>query len=255
MSKLIEKLNKIATGDTAPIGFATSSSKKSQPQLITVAEAALKGKLSSIPAGADAVLFQIEDVAAASDSLKTLAENSSIDIWGVASDSIGKKEAALLSDIGCDFMVLSPLGSSAILAYEGGPGKILRIDTGMEDMLLRTINMFDVDAVLLDDSNDAVAGVISIEQAMKYRRVSAMIEVPLIVALPPGTATDGIDVLADAGVNGISLQWRSPEDENNFAQLQKAIESLPAKTGKKRGKGKSNAKLPSFPVQPQEDEF
>ena len=255
MSKLIEKLDKITTGDTAPIGFATAASRKSHPQLVTIAELVFTGELSAIPSGADAVLFRIEDIAAASDSLKALVEKSGVDIWGVASNSIGKREAALLSNMGCDFIVLSPLSPSVTLVNEDGPGVILQIISDMKDMLLRTINMFDVNAVLIDDNDNMEAGALSIERAMKYRRVSAMIEVPLIVALPPGTAAEGIDVLTDVGVNGVALQWRSPEDDKNLVLLKKAIETLPANTGKKRGKGKSSAKLPSFPVQPQENEF
>jgi len=256
MSKLIAKLNRTMTGDAVPIGFTTSSSKPSHPQILTIAEVAFSNTLSSLPAvDTDAVLFRIEDTTAASDSLKALVEKSSIDIWGVASDSIGKKETDMLSDMGCDFIVLSPLSPSVMLVNEDGPGMILRIDASMEDMLLRTINMFDVHAVLIDDNDDTESGVISIEQAMNYKRVSVMIEVPLIAALPSGSATAGIDVLADVGVNGIALQWRSSEDDKDLVLLHKAIETLPVKTRKKRKKSKSSAKLPSFPVQPEEDEF
>src|SRR5581483_5433860 len=138
MSKLADKIRKVTSGESSPMGFGAVQ-KGRAPGLLLAVEAREAGQIAAYAeAGADAVVAgrAIPVDGAAGRALHGL---SLLDGAGAAQDA--EPEA--------DFVLVSAESPAAVLRWEG-PGLVLSVDAGAEDSALRPVAALPVEAVVFD---------------------------------------------------------------------------------------------------------
>jgi hypothetical protein len=243
MSKLTDKLERMARGGTQPMGFSTSASASELPQILTVAQIELADSIKNLPkADIDAVLLSVADVPGSIDNIKQVAGKLESNIWGVQASSINKKQLNVLTKLGCDFVVLKLDSPSTILAGGSDAALGIEIAPSIDDTLLRTVNLLSIDVVIIRDNSDT--GSATVEQSMQYYRLAAMLQKPALISLPITTAQQNLGVLHDAGMSGLIVPWEGSASDKKLSDLIKDILGLPRRK-KKGGKQKFSAILPS----------
>jgi len=223
------------------------------PQILTVACVRFNGEAGPLPvADIDAVLLCIDDLSKVTDSLEQIRKTMKNVIWGIQLGNLSNKEAERLEKMGCDFIVLKLDSPSSALVYDQKLGKIMEINPTIDDTLVRTINMLSIDAVIVTDETDTKE--ITVERLMMYRRITAMVQKPVLLSLPVSLAKEHLDVLNDIGINGLLLDWSGKTTDKKISEIIKAISALPKSGKKKAGKERPYAVLPNLPsVSPDED--
>jgi hypothetical protein len=165
MSKLVEKLERINEGRGQPLGFGAAANRVKTLPMVLIA-ALPEGDTSAAAvvsaASVDAVLI----TGAAPQKAGEMPDIP----WGVALDSVTRDDMERLAGMGCDFVVFSAAGSQAAALNIESIGKVLRIDTSLDENLARTISRLQVDAVFLHQVGGG-EGAITVEQLMVYERL------------------------------------------------------------------------------------
>ncbi|MFC1906053.1 hypothetical protein ACFLWJ_01040 [Chloroflexota bacterium] len=250
MSKLLDKLEKAAQGEAKPFGFATSVSKSALPQIMTIARLPHEAEAKPLIDGnVDAILFSVVDASKAIATFKKKSKELSSIIWGIEAESISKKEAEQLVQLGCDFIALKLISPAIALMCEDSLGKLITASPSIDDSLISALNVMDVDAVVIEE--DASVKTITLERLMMYHRITAMVQQPILMSLPIDLAKENLVALHDAGINGLILDTAT---DKKIAELKKAIEALPKNKAAKNRKKRLNASLPNISSPSYEDE-
>jgi hypothetical protein len=214
MSKFIDKLNSIASGGLAPMGFRAAGAKP-RPKMALVAHVAAEAKAS----GADAVLVSILKAA---KSLKKPKSKSDFP-WGGWLKEVSATEVKRLVESGADFVVF-PAASISSAVLEEELGKIVEVEASLDAGLLKAIDDLPVDAVLIAGEKPSLTW----QDLMLFRRGANILSKPLLVTVSPDVTASELQALCEAGVTGVVTG-------GNIDKLRKAIDKLPApKTAKRR---------------------
>jgi hypothetical protein len=111
-------------------------------------------------------------------------------------------------------------------------GKLLQVESSMDDGLLRAVNDLPADAVLLTDTFDE-SGALVWHQLMIYRHLTAFISKPLLVSVPATISEVELKALWDAGIDGVVVDAESGAD---LKELHQMAGKLPPRAAPKRGK-------------------
>jgi hypothetical protein len=235
MSKLIEKLQKAAKGTPPPIGFGISRQATSQTRLLLIASLGTvePAAVSEGKTGADAVLIESEDDRPISKSLQKELEAAPDIPWGAFLENDGDKKAAGLVEGGCDFLVFPVDKRIASIPRDEKTGKILAVDSSMDDSLLRAINFLPVDAALLTDDIEGNGSMVW-HQLMIIQHVANLLAKPLLVRVPANITEPELKALWDAGVDGVIASKGAVAGP--LSELRKIIDGLPARAKPKAGK-------------------
>jgi hypothetical protein len=113
-------------------------------------------------------------------------------------------------------------------------GKILQVDSSMDDGLLHSLNDLPADAALVTDSfgeGDALVW----HHLMLLRHMALLISKPLIVLVPAAVTEDELKALWDAGIDAVMVPVDIPKGEN-LKELHETAAKLPRRTPRKQGK-------------------
>lgn len=213
MSKFIDKLNSIAAGGLAPLGFRAAGAKP-RPKMALVAHAA-EAKAD----GADAVLVSISK---ATKLPKTKAKSDFL--WGGWLKEVSATEVKRLVEGGADFIVFPPASVSSAVLEDEKLGKIVEVEADIEASLLKAIDDLPVDAVLIAGEKPSLTW----QDLMFFRRAANILSKPLLVMVSPGVTDSELAALCQAGVAGVVAGAK-------IDKLRKAIDKLPTpKAGKRR---------------------
>lgn len=233
MSQLIDKFHKASSGAAAPMGFRSARPTAAVPKLLLIA--GLKGGLPNKPggyiAGADAALVRPADTPGEKDLRKIAGSLDDIP-WGLylEDDSDGLMEKA--GESGLDFVVFSTAGRIAAMPQDKKIGKVMEVDSSMDDTLLRAVNQLPVDAVLLADGLESVP--LLWHQLLIFQHLADLFPKPLIIPAPIDLSTAELKALWDAGVDGILVDT-DMEKAGGFKELRQAIDALPPRERRKGG--------------------
>jgi len=242
MSKLLDKLDKAAQGETKPFGFATSVSKSALPQILTIARTRLDVEAKTVPKiDSDAVLLLVDDTSKAIDYVKKINKEQLPAIWGIEAAAIRKKEADQLVKIGCDFIVLKLTSPAPALSSDETLAKVVQLSPHIDDSMIRAISLLPVDAAMVQE--DAPVSAVTVESLMQYSRIAAMLQQPLLLSVSLKLEKDGLETLRDIGINGLVFDWSGASSNKKLADLKEAIAGLPEP--KKKKMKHENATLPS----------
>ncbi len=239
MSQLIEKFQRASSG-AAPLGFRSVRSSEPVPRLLLIA-----GLLNTLPdnpvdyiAGADAVMVRM-DGAPDEKAIRKFTESLGQIPWGLylEDDSDGLIEKA--GELGLDFVVFSTAGRVGAPPRDKNVGKVLEVESAMDDGLLRTINNLPLDAVLVSDSPGS--GPLLWHQLMIFQHLANLSPKPLIIPIPIDSSADELKALWEAGVDGV-LVVADIKKPDGLKPLRETIDGLPPRTAHKSGQ--AHALLP-----------
>lgn len=232
MSQLMDKFHKASSGAAVPMGFRAIRSAAAVPKLLLIA--GLKGDLlakSGDYTGADAALVRTAEPPSEKD-LRKIAGALDEMPWGfyLEDGADGLVEQAM--EQGLDFVVFSTAGRVAAAPQDKKVGKILEVESSMDDGLLRAVNQLPVDAVLLADGLESSP--LLWHQLMIFQHLADLFPKPLIIPAPADLSAGELKALWDAGVDGILVAADSAK-AGSFKEMRQAIDALPPRAGRKGG--------------------
>ncbi len=230
MSKLIEKLRKLSQAAPHPMGFRTSKPVEASAKLLIIGRLIINSATppTKMNTGADAVLL---DVGKSETLIKDIQKMAKVlgDIpWGVYLEEGGSNMATLMES-GCDFVVFSPTSRIPDLPQDEKTGKILQVESSMDDGLLRAVNDLPADAVLVTDTLDDNE-TLTMHRLMIYQHLANFITKPLLVPVSANISEAELKALQDAEIDGVMAEG------TDLKELRKTISKLPPRSVKKRDK-------------------
>jgi hypothetical protein len=231
MSRLIDGLKKLSQAAPKPLGFHTSRQTGSAPTIMIIAGreiAATDATIKSI-AGADAILLHTGNSGPEAKAIQKIVKPLKDTPWGVYLEE-DSNEAEALTEAGCDFVVFSPASRIPAAPQDEKTGKILQVESSMDDGLLRAINDLPADAVLVTDTTEN-NGPLVWHQLMIYRHLAAFIAKPLIVPVPVAITEVELKALWDAGIDGVLVE----AEGKDLMALKELTKKLPPRV-RKQGK-------------------
>jgi hypothetical protein len=178
--------------------------------------------------GVDAMLLSIEELTQGIEVLSQLITAVGNIPVGVSVKIATREDMKRLTELGCDFIVFGANEVPAAILIEEGVGKVLEVDSSLNDSLIRTISRLPIDAVLLEIREQPL----TVRHLMDYTRITSLTGKPSLATLPPGLRTDDLEGLWQAGIRGVVLDI----EQQRLPQVKEAIQALkPAKGRMKRG--------------------
>ncbi len=240
MSKLLERLDRIAKGTAPALGFAPQGNRESVPTLVLLAWLAGKDQRhnsSLIKAGLDAILLpgSSAGTAGAAQQLKLL-EGA---VWGVAVEESGQEGLQAYKDQGCDFLVFGIDGTRVDALEEGQCARILRITADLPEPQLRGLEDLPVDIVIL--RKPAPEGSLSLAHLLAISNVRSATGRYLLLEWDAELTTRELEQLRDMGVDGLVITAEESQSKA-IRTLRQRIDVLPRR--KPRGEQKSVPLLP-----------
>jgi hypothetical protein len=235
MSRLIEKFHKASQVAAPPMGFRTARPAAAAPKILLIAslEAGTMENPADYLDGADAVLLRFIKAALTAKTIQKIASSLPDIPWGLyLADDDNKKATAV--EAGGDFIIFPVTSQVADTPKDDKTGKILQVESSMDDSLLRAINDLPVDAVLVADTFEGNGSLVW-HQLMIFQHLSNLLSKPLIVPVPTSVTEKELKVLWDAGVDGIIVEIDTAKVER-LKNLRQDIDKLPSRSGRKRGK-------------------
>jgi len=253
MSRFIDKLKKQSVSAPSPIGFRRALPTEAIPTILLVAGVTIDDAGSPINKiiGADAVLIFDEHDKLSTKMLPKMVKPLSDTPWGIFMEDCGNKSEAQ-ADTGYDFIVTSPDCPISAVPQNEKTGKILQVESSMDNGLLRATNDLPVDAVLAADTFGE-SGTLVWHHLMILSNLAAMIRKPLIVPVPRTITGLELKALWDAGIEAVvvPVDTASGEDLKELHEI--AVKLLP----RARKHGKADVILPhpsERPAQPPPEE-
>lgn len=251
MSKLIDKLTKQALTEQKPMGFmlARAAPEKPRMQLVARVTAEVLEKSAQNLSKADAIIIDVtkaDDIA----TLEKAAQSKNSPAAGgrLKTNNAGMVKKSLNS--GCDFVVFSAEAPLSVTKDEK-LGKVLEVETGLSDILLRIIGDLPVDAVIALEKG--VEEILTLNRLMNLQRLIYLINKPLLVSVPFSFSTDELQALCDMGVKGVVVELADTKSAEKLTDLCQAIEKLKKPTPRK--KDKMSATIPYLQAEaPREEE-
>ena len=184
MSRFIDKLKKQSENTPLQMGFRKATPTEAAHSILIVARVELDAAGSPLKNidGADAVLLYPGDSQFSAKALAKITKPLQDTPWGIFIEDCTEKTEAL-AETGYDFAVLSPTCPISAVPQAEKTGKILEVESAMDDGLLRAANDLPVDAVLAADTFDEENGLVY-HHLLILRHLASIISKPLIVPAP-----------------------------------------------------------------------
>ncbi len=232
MSRLIDKLRKLSQTASQPMGFHTSQPAEAGSKILIIGRLTANSAAAPLKSnpGADAVLLHTDESETTAKDVQKTAKSLGDIPWGVYLEESGG-DAKELIEAGCDFVVFSPTSRIPDLPQDEKTGKILQVESSMDDGLLRAVNDLPADAVLVTDTLEANE-TLTMHRLMIYRHLANFITKPLIAPVPANITEAELKALQDAEIDGVMAEI----DGENLKELRKTISKLPPRSTKKRDK-------------------
>ena len=214
------------------MGFRTSKPAETGLPLLIIGRAVIKTTASTAKSvsGVDAVLVYADKADLTAENAQKTAKAFGDIPWGIYLEESGEETKALI-EAGCDFVVFLPTARIIDLPQEEKTGKIVQVDSSMDDGLLRAINDLPADAVLVTDTLENNE-TLTIHQLMIYRHLANFISKPLIVPVAASITEAELKALQDADIDGVMVEMEG----ESLKELRETISKLPPRSAKKRYK-------------------
>ncbi|MSQ22363.1 MAG: hypothetical protein EXR53_03515 [Dehalococcoidia bacterium] len=240
MSKLLERLDRIAKGAAPAMGFGPQGNREPVPTLAllawltgtnqrrnsTVAKAGLDAiVLPGAPAGTTGTAQQLKSPEGA--------------VWGVAVVETGQESLQAYKEQGCDFLVFGIEGTRVDALEEGPCARILRIPADLPESQLRGLEDLPVDIVIL--CKPAPEGPLSLAHLLAISNVRSATGRYLLLEWDAELTARELEQLRDMGVDGLVITAEESQSQT-IKTLRQRIDALPRR--KPRGEQRSVPLLP-----------
>ena len=259
MSRLIEKLNFVTGGISQPMGFRTSRAEPVKPQMLLIASIQKPESIDSLTDyidKADAVLLHTAQASPVTAFFTKVAKALPDIPWGCWLQEADDKTMEKAVESGCDFVAFttaSRVFSTGKNDKDDKLGRILHVESSLNDGLLRAINSLPVDAIFVE-SNDSLDWY----GLMGLQRLSGMVSKPLLATVPPDVAGAELKALWEAGVDGVVIEISAGQKSGLLEQLRQEISKFASSV---RKRGKTEALVPysiegkETDIEPEEEEY
>jgi hypothetical protein len=238
MSRLIDGLKKLAQVTPPPMGFRASRQVEVTPKILIIARLEIGPPVADAAVdsidGADAVLFHSDKSNITAKAIQKIVEPLPNIPWGLYLEDNGDKQVAAAVEAGCDFVVFSPASRLSTVTHNDKVGKVLQVESSMDDGLLRAVNDLPVDALLVANSSEE-SGPFIWHQLMILQHLGNLISKPLIVPVPASISEVELKVLGEIGIDGVMVEVDTTKT-GELKELRQAISKLPPRSGRKRGR-------------------
>lgn len=257
MSRLIDAFHKASQATAPPLGFRAARPEAAAERILLIAslEPGAGGSPADYLEGASAVLLRRGKSRLTPRAVQTATASLPDIPWGIYLDDSGVKKGEVKVEAGCDFVVFPASGLITTTPPDEKVGRILQIESSMDDGLLRAVNDLPVDAVLIGDTFEG-GGPLVWHQLMIFRHLTHLVSKPLIVPVPADVNGEELKALWEAGVDGVVVEVDAAK-AGGLKNLRQAIDKLPPRSPHKRER--LEALLPrtgeeSRPAAPPEEE-
>lgn len=255
MSKFVDKLTKLSRGRGPAIGFKRSAAPQGPSLLLAVEVSAsdISAAKDVMAVGIDALAVRIDSLVGQAAGLKDAAKLFGNTAWGVHIGKTGPDDVATLRDLGCDFLILNAVSTPAAILSDSGLGRILSVDPGWGDGLIRALDQLALDALLWDAEAEQARG-LSLHHLLLCHRLASLTRQPILVGTSPGLEGTDLRALYSIGVEGILHKYEAGASFEPLQEIRRSIDALPPY----RGRGRSIALLPRLeavtPAETEEEE-
>jgi hypothetical protein len=237
MSRLIDELNRITRNASKPIGFRMAREAQSEPRILLIASVSVgdTASLADRVDGANAALLRTGKSQLTAQTIQKIAASLRDIPWGVYLDNIDDKKAEALIKAGCDFAVFTAASAVTITPRQEEVGKIIQVESSLDDGLLRAINNLPVDAALVTDVFEG-EGSLLWHQLMILQHLTSMLTKPVIVPASLKAAESELKALWEAEVDGMVVETDAGKP-GALKELRQIIGKLPPRSRRKQFKG------------------
>jgi hypothetical protein len=240
MSKLLERLDRIAKGTAPALGFVPQGNREPVPPLVLLAWLVGKNQRhnsSLAKAGLDAIV--LVDGPVGTDGVAQQLKSLDGAVWGLAVEESGQESLQAYKDKGCDFVVFGIDGTRVGVLEEGQCARILRIPADLPEPQLRGLEDLPVDIVIM--RKPAPEGFLSLAHLLSISNVRSATSRYLLLEWDTALTTWELEQLRDIGVDGLVIIVEESRSQTIKA-LRQRIDALPRR--KPRGEQRSVALLP-----------
>lgn len=246
MSRLIEKLTQVSKDAPQPIGFRVALPISSKPPMLLVVSLTQIENIDN-PAdsvtGADAVLLHSAKGTPGSAALQKIAPSLPDIPWGSWLEDTSEKRMEMIAKSGADFVVF-PTASAVLAAdQEDKMGKILQVQSSLNEGLLKAVNNLPVDAVLAVTEQEKESS-LTWQHLMALQRFVNLLTKPLLASMPPNVTYNELKALWEIGVDGVVVEVSAKQPAAKLEKLRQAINRLASLPPRKRVK--VEALIPHF---------
>lgn len=249
MSRLINKLNRIRQDELRPIGFTLGKTppQKTRLQLVAYLTADKWDRLSDRLNSVDAVLIEVNGENDISILEKACGNKNEVPVggWLKTSNSETLKNA---TDSACDFLVF-PGNVPLTVTREDKTGRILELDTSLNDRFLRTTSYLPIDAMLAFNRGDDNS--LTLNRLMLFYHLVNMVNKPILVSIPDSITEDELQAICDTRIGGIVVELADKKSIERLAELYKVIEKLTPTPPAFHKKVRGSALVPRIQPEPE----
>ena len=228
MSKLVQKLEQATNPPPRRLGFAASRDETKAPSMVTIVRSeAANSKL--VKGGSDA--FDSAMFTLGNGSAAGLAKLKDEVTWGLQPGKVDLAELESLKEAGCDYLVFGIEDTPGAVFNEEGIGKVLSVDTTLEEQYMRVLEDTPTDAIFITSEPEAE---VTIKGLMAYRSVIAYVSKAVLVRASLDTSESNLRALQNLGVAGLVVEVQSAADVKKVSKLKEAIAALPPRQPEER---------------------
>ncbi len=224
MSRFIDKLKQATMAAPQSLGFKVAPSASSKPRMLLVAS--LPGihdeNLTEYMAGADAGLLIISRPSSGLKDIKKVSQAVSGIPWGGWLRSTGGRIAPT-AKLDCDFVVFPAVTTSLAAIQNEEMGKILEVESSLDEGMLKAVNELPVDAVLIGDENKEG---LTWHHLMLLQRFADLLTKPLLASIPSKVTAGELQAIWETGVDGVVVEVGVGQPVARVSELRQAIDKL-----------------------------
>jgi hypothetical protein len=244
MSELQKKIMRAQRRESAGgLGFGAARREAPKAMVLAAAVRSAGEAEAALAAGADVVILDGLEAAAAAAAMKGLARGSA----GARLAKLDSAAAGTLREAGCDF-IISPLETTEAAAVDvEKSGQVLEASTDLSDTALRTLGPLGLDGLYVAGPEK---GLMQADQ-LEFARLATLSGSPLLVTIAAAMPAAELRVLRDSGAGAVVPPAGTTADE-----IRALVEALRAVPPAMRGKreGPEIALVPSMPARANEHE-
>ena len=231
MSRLIDEFRKSTQTTVQPMGFKTAKTAAPVSRMPLIAGVQIGAKVSAeILSGANAALLIPGKTRPTAKAIQAMAAGLPDIPWGIY---LGDDKSMLdTAGEGCDFVVFAASGRVSAAPGDEKTGRILQVESSMDDGLLRAVSDLPVDAALVADTIDG-NGALVWHQLMIIQHLARLISKPMIVSVPVKIGEEEVKALWEAGADGLMTEVDTA-NAARLKELRKTIDKLPPRSQLKR---------------------
>jgi len=209
------------------MGFRLAESAQDEPKILLVASLAQADieDLTDYVAGADAGLLSIPELPSGTKTLQGLSQAIPDVPWGYRLENVSQEKIKQVVNAGCDFVVFPAARTSLAIPQDDELGKILEVEMSLSEGLLRTVDELPVDALLITEE-PGKDYFLTWHHLMILRHFADLLTKPLLVSVPAKVTASELQVLWEAGMDGVIVEAGVGQPKQRLKKLRKAIDKL-----------------------------